>query len=79
MIVIGSLLFGRQEVHLVLGRDRHHVGRVRLGPEVVERPEEVVEPPRGRDPEEALDGRVGLVEDPVRDAIGRRIVSPGSA
>ncbi len=51
----------------MLGRQRHDFRRRLLG-HVVDRPEEIVEAAGRRDPEEALYGLLGLVEDAVRDA-----------
>ena len=58
----------RQEHHLVLGGQRHHVGRVLLL-HGVDRPEQVVELARRRHPEQAFHRLVGLVEDAVRDLL----------
>src|SRR4029077_13907949 len=56
----------RQEYDLVLGGERNHVGRVLLL-HAVDRPEQIVQLARRRDPEQALDRLLRLIEQAVRD------------
>ncbi len=60
----------RQEHHLVAGGERDHLVR-RLLLHAVDRPEQVVQLARGRDPEEAFHRLVGLVENAMGDVHGQ--------